>query len=587
MSLLLQSAEEGCRSCGTLEACIRTIVDPKRRHFDCYYLISNNTAVTSLSDPLICISLYLSYTDIKVQFCQVQETYRHASPGWVDVPDQTDSDESLAWAKERLESCIKHHNCSTASHSYCPTRVLDVSFGNDPDYIRVVDKNETYSRQYFALSHCWGKPDEMTTKLTVHTHEEYRTRGLVVESLPQTFKDAVQFTRNMGYQYLWIDSLCIIQRDYEKDSNDDKSMAEEDWKRESGKMCSVYQNSHLTLAAAWGRGCRDGLFYRQNIAKFQRTMPNGFSNFVFARETMDHDRLPYSPLFKRSWAFQERLLSPRTLYFSRIELVWSCKMDAKCQCGGDILSFDVPKVLSQEHIFQESNHIKVWHDLLIKYGLTTSSHGCDRLAAIEGLAKYLNPQMKRVYLAGLWQDSFWEDFMWTTSSGYGERTEQTEPPPVKNKWSSDRWLFPTWSWASIIGIPEWQDKIARVLVGGVMAYYEWNADTPYKLHLEGVVVLVRVSEPPFSTFGKGGEFYPDYDISLEGKGFIGREATIHCLRVSNQDGRLISVALHCVDETNQLYERIGIVYFDTEYYGVLPRWWTDGDRLEPMRVCLI
>lgn len=43
-------------------------------------------------------------------------------------------------------------------------------------------------------------------------------------SLPATFQDAVDFTRRLGLQYIWIDSICIIQGD------------EADWARESSLM---------------------------------------------------------------------------------------------------------------------------------------------------------------------------------------------------------------------------------------------------------------------------------------------------------------------------------------------------------------
>jgi len=32
-----------------------------------------------------------------------------------------------------------------------------------------------------------------------------------VEALPQTIRDAFQWARKIGIQYLWVDSLCILQ----------------------------------------------------------------------------------------------------------------------------------------------------------------------------------------------------------------------------------------------------------------------------------------------------------------------------------------------------------------------------------------
>jgi hypothetical protein len=51
-------------------------------------------------------------------------------------------------------------------------------------------------------------------------HEtEYRFHeGIEVADLPKAFQEAVMITRKLGYKYMWIDSLCIIQasaRDWE------------------------------------------------------------------------------------------------------------------------------------------------------------------------------------------------------------------------------------------------------------------------------------------------------------------------------------------------------------------------------------
>lgn len=44
-------------------------------------------------------------------------------------------------------------------------------------------------------------------------------------------------SKYLGYRYLWIDSLCIIQDDHQ------------DWQRESGRMADVYSNADLVLGA--------------------------------------------------------------------------------------------------------------------------------------------------------------------------------------------------------------------------------------------------------------------------------------------------------------------------------------------------
>jgi hypothetical protein len=50
------------------------------------------------------------------------------------------------------------------------------------------------------------------------------------------YKEAVRITSHLGYQYLWIDSLCLIQ--------DSPS----DWEKEAASMAAVYGNSTCNIA---------------------------------------------------------------------------------------------------------------------------------------------------------------------------------------------------------------------------------------------------------------------------------------------------------------------------------------------------
>jgi hypothetical protein len=98
----------------------------------------------------------------------------------------------------------------------------------------------TTSPNYLTLSYCWGK-----IKLFKLTRENLADLEIVIpdESLCQTFQDALYITRSLGYEYIWIDSLCIFQDSIEY------------WRIESTKMCSVYSGSVLNLAAS---GAKDG-----------------------------------------------------------------------------------------------------------------------------------------------------------------------------------------------------------------------------------------------------------------------------------------------------------------------------------------
>lgn len=67
--------------------------------------------------------------------------------------------------------------------------------------------------------------------------------------MPKTFADAVPVTLHLGIQYLWIDSLCILQ------DKDDLS----DWSPEAGLMHQVYSISYCNISAAVAENCTQGL----------------------------------------------------------------------------------------------------------------------------------------------------------------------------------------------------------------------------------------------------------------------------------------------------------------------------------------
>jgi hypothetical protein len=75
-------------------------------------------------------------------------------------------------------------------------------------------------------------------------------RGFIPFSeLTKSVQDAIYTVQQLGYRYLWIDYLCIIQ---------DRPI---DWKQESTVMNKVYAHSTCTIAATAATNGNDGLFF--------------------------------------------------------------------------------------------------------------------------------------------------------------------------------------------------------------------------------------------------------------------------------------------------------------------------------------
>jgi len=59
---------------------------------------------------------------------------------------------------------------------------------------------------------------------------------LPYSQLPGNFQDAIAVTRMLGLQYLWIDSLCVLQD------------SPEDWEIERANIASSSKNAEVTIS---------------------------------------------------------------------------------------------------------------------------------------------------------------------------------------------------------------------------------------------------------------------------------------------------------------------------------------------------
>jgi hypothetical protein len=121
---------------------------------------------------------------------------------------RTDSKKAMGTINDWITECTEEGSdylCNTFETSELPKRVVDV--GIDDNTVRLVEpigETDTYIR----LSHCWGLEQIITTTgATI----DYRKGGIVWSDLSQTFQDAIILTWRLGFRYIWIDSLCIIQ----------------------------------------------------------------------------------------------------------------------------------------------------------------------------------------------------------------------------------------------------------------------------------------------------------------------------------------------------------------------------------------
>jgi hypothetical protein len=483
-------------------------------------------------------------------------------------PRNTGSLNSLRLADKWIQHCVKNHPTCSADRddTIYPPRLLSL---NGSKVHLILDTEILRGTPYAALSHSWGPNPQ---QLILTTENQF---GLADEidmaSLPPTFRDAIAATRALGLEYLWIDSLCIIQAggDHAKD-----------WLGHSAIMGSIYQNCTINIAAAHGHDASAGCFVDREVAevapcvmhlrKVTKIGDAAEDDLTVLRET---ETVPYilvpEPLLSqnvghfhldtRAWVCQERLLSPRTVYFSKTQLFWECSElhnaceTAPCGISPRVLpKFDeftyMGEAIGQDFSwgtmrFDENippfswrapsadDQYKWWLKTLHGYVQRNLTKSSDKLPAIGGIAERTARVLNDDYLAGLFRKRLPDALLWSCA-------QERRPRHARSR---DEFYGPSWSWASLNGqldfTPLAEEK-ARTLCTVVDASIELVDDTnPY-----GQVKSAQLTvQAPFATFDRqildSDDTWVYHFAQLKLGGFAGKKqllyfdfdpCTLHC-----------------------------------------------------------
>ena len=308
--------------------------------------------------------------------------------------------------------------------------------------------NDDRAGEWVALSHCWGT---QTTYVTTTSNLEQMQQGIPFEALPATFQDAITVTQRLGYQYLWIDSLCILQ-----DSKDD-------WTSESARMQHYYKFSALTIAVDDATGNHEGFLSTPRAPnRTLATIPFHTKRtsklcYAYIRQTVEYTGQEPKPthLSQRAWTLQEDLLSPRTLHFSSDYLAWECQghriteadLAPRAVDEGDLAGitkrFFLRPEASASYALVRSfpsyapyfEPLQRWYNILEGYCQRKLTFEKDRSVAILGVAQEIQAQTGMTYLSGLWREDLLFGLLWQVD-GRGNRSESGS-------------ALPAWSWASL------------------------------------------------------------------------------------------------------------------------------------------
>ncbi|EXJ71078.1 uncharacterized protein A1O5_06071 [Cladophialophora psammophila CBS 110553] len=318
-------------------------------------------------------------------------------------------------------------------HLSLPPRLIDVG-GISSATLRLKETDGLYGR-YCALSYSWGRSKSFRTHRATY---QDRIRGFRLEDLPTTIRDAAYLTYNLGFQYLWVDALHIIQDD------------RDDWAKNSAIMDEIYGFATLTIAASVCEDKWQPLFRKRTQAEsIQISSPCSNDSSRYGTMTLSHsdglfdDIVKASPLACRAWTLQESALSLRVVYFTKQRVFWECQQSVLAEDGSIFDKSLRSRIFLPPLDRKPTLQLKLvrWQSVVDDYAPRRLFAASDKLPALAGLARQFQQITGATYVAGLWREGLPLDLLWTVNANLITQTGHR----VKS------WRAPSWSWASIDG----------------------------------------------------------------------------------------------------------------------------------------
>ncbi len=301
-----------------------------------------------------------------------------------------------------------------------PGRLIDVW-----DRIVVAAPSEV---EYVTLSYVWGAGVERTYQLSSQAVIQANGKDGVplAARLPQTIEDAIALTVHLGFQYLWVDGLCIIQDDPEDKGTEIKGMH------------TTFQNAAMCIVSASGNsvhsgiaGCTPGLRQSRQDVKRCKDIALGLANPPVG------ELLTSNVWYTRGWTFQEMMLSKRCLFFTEAEVFFKCPEFVYRE------STTTEQSAMGHHSFPAltafERPIEAYMYCVERYSARTLSDKADILNGFTGLLLSLRRDLNEPICYGMpTGDGLLAGLLWAPKTQLGVR---------RSTGSIHEPLFPSWSWA--------------------------------------------------------------------------------------------------------------------------------------------
>ncbi|KAK2608474.1 hypothetical protein QQS21_002936 [Conoideocrella luteorostrata] len=368
--------------------------------------------------------------------------------------DHFDMDLVRSWIRDcerwHGHQCLDRTRWNTGEYNVPFIRLISLAEN------RLVETAEPKS--YATLSYVWGS-NEVFKTLKSNMADLLQPRGIKVQSLPKSISDAITLATCLGFEYLWVDSLCIIQ-----DCDSDK-------KQQIAIMGSIYSRSSLTIVAAAGKNCHVGIpglqlksrSYSQYVARVADDL-----RLIALRPDTDSS-VRSTEWSTRGWTYQEHLLSQRCLFslhdgsvtFQCRRAVWGedyCAESRYLDSCAPMKELTLNMGVTQPGSVRDrpppavqtvrSSYLQEYSRLVKGYTGRKMTNESDRLIGFDGILDLLRKAFCFRTVQGLPEPIFNFALLWQP----GERMKR-----VSADEKTGRPRFPSWSWAGWKGLVEYEN----------------------------------------------------------------------------------------------------------------------------------
>ncbi|KAK4171899.1 heterokaryon incompatibility protein-domain-containing protein, partial [Triangularia setosa] len=289
--------------------------------------------------------------------------------------------------------------------------------------------------KYIALSYCWGQSNRHfpTTKANVKELQVVQGLAGVWQKLPGTIQDAIGCVCELGYDFLSVDALSIIQ-------DDDEDKAEQ-----IKQMDRVYESALVTITSAYestrdkstpsSMSSFDGLpGYRPYSMDRQNYQTKALVEGLELSTTLSDVKITTwtSHWATQAWNFQEQLLSKRQLFFTNTQLHFQFSCGVSCEdvvgegkspsgyihlrtslYNESSLYHDYysgsdgnARMLLRSKFFDREEAFKYYGQVVDAYTLRNMTNQGDALAALEGIMSVLRTTVNTEFIHGLPEEHF-------------------------------------------------------------------------------------------------------------------------------------------------------------------------------------